>query len=97
MRAWLYTVLILGLAVLLAQTQHALQPVTALTMLAHWVSAALLAWAPFSLGQNTTSNSSADLDFGPVVFAGYNNYVYRDNTTSAQVVLTKSVIHALPS
>ena len=34
-------------------------------------------------------NSSAGLDFGPVDFAGYDNYVYRDNVTSCQIVVTK--------
>jgi hypothetical protein len=49
-------------------------------------------WLGTTFGQtNSTSSggSSADLDFGPVVFGGYNNYVYRDNTTSAQVVITQ--------
>ena len=41
-------------------------------------------------GQNGTSaGSSSNLDFGPVVFGGYNNYVYRDNVTSAQVVISQ--------
>ncbi len=34
-------------------------------------------------------NSSAGLDFGPITFAGYNNYVYRDNVTAVDIVVTK--------
>jgi len=34
-------------------------------------------------------NSTQSLDFGPISFAGYNNWVYRDNVTSAQLVLSK--------
>ncbi|GFZ48643.1 hypothetical protein JCM24511_06392 [Saitozyma sp. JCM 24511] len=45
-----------------------------------------LAAAGFAAAQN----SSAGLDFGPVDFAGYNNYVYRDNVTAAQIVVTDS-------
>lgn len=54
--------------------------------------ALLVAWLnvwPVWSQANTTSNSSSALDFGPVVFGGYNNYVYRDNVTSAQVVLSQ--------
>lgn len=40
-------------------------------------------------GQNSTANSSSVLQFGPINFAGYNNYVYRDNVTSAQVLLSE--------
>jgi len=39
--------------------------------------------------QNTTSGSN--LNFGPIDFGGYNNYVYRDNVTSGQVVITEWV------
>lgn len=42
---------------------------------------------PFALAQNSTSSSN--LDFGPINFASYNNYVYRDNVTSAQVVFSE--------
>ena len=38
---------------------------------------------------NTTSPSSSVLSFGPVNFAGYNNYVYRDEIISAQVLLSE--------
>ena len=39
--------------------------------------------------QSPSGNSTSNLNFGPVVFGGYNNYVYRDNTTSAQVVISQ--------
>lgn len=42
---------------------------------------------PFALAQNSTSSSN--LDFGRINFASYNNYVYRDNVTSAQVVFSE--------
>lgn len=32
-------------------------------------------------------NTTAGLKFGPVSFEGYENYVYRDNITSAQIVV----------
>ncbi|ORY33496.1 hypothetical protein BCR39DRAFT_520445 [Naematelia encephala] len=35
-------------------------------------------------------NSSAGLDFGPIDFASYNNYVYRDNITACQIVISDS-------
>lgn len=36
-------------------------------------------------------NTSSELNFGPVNFGGYNNYVYRDNTTAVQVVISECV------
>lgn len=45
---------------------------------------------PAIWSQNTTStNGSSTLEFGPVTFAGYNNWVYRDNITAAQVLLSE--------
>jgi hypothetical protein len=38
--------------------------------------------------QTNTSTSVPDLLLGPIYFAGYDNYVYRDDVTSAQVVLS---------
>jgi len=38
---------------------------------------------------NTSSSSSSELDFGPVNFGGYDNYVYRDNVTAVQVVISE--------
>jgi hypothetical protein len=53
----------------------------------------LLAGLWFTAAQNQTadgSNStSSELDFGPVNFGGYGNYVYRDNTTAVQLVITE--------
>lgn len=34
-------------------------------------------------------NNSAGLRLGPINFAGYNNYVYRDRVTSAQIVISE--------
>jgi hypothetical protein len=57
------------------------------------ILAILAVYATLATSQDGSSNSSSsDLDFGPVVFGGYNNYVYRDNTTSAQVVITQYVL-----
>ena len=55
-----------------------------------FLSAALLALAILlgdAFAQNSTTSST--LQFGPVTFAGYKNYVYRDNITSAQVLLSE--------
>jgi hypothetical protein len=53
----------------------------------------LLAALSFTVAQNQTadgSNStSSELDFGPVNFGGYNNYVYRDNVTAVQLVISE--------
>lgn len=49
---------------------------------------ALIFGATGAIGQNATTSN---LDFGPVIFGGYNNYVYRDNVTSAQVVISQYV------
>lgn len=37
----------------------------------------------------TVPTTSSELSFGPVSFAGYDNYVYRDNTTAVQVLLSE--------
>lgn len=52
---------------------------------------AVLAACYFALAQNETESptTSSDLRFGPVNFAGYDNYVYRDNTTAVQVLLSE--------
>ena len=42
-------------------------------------------------GLSHAQNTSSGLDFGPITFAGYDNYVYRDDVTAAQVVVTKCV------
>jgi hypothetical protein len=44
-----------------------------------------------STASNSTSSgdSSSLLEFGPINFAGYNNWVYRDNVTAAQVVISE--------
>ncbi|WVR07732.1 hypothetical protein IAU60_004775 [Kwoniella sp. DSM 27419] len=57
----------------------------------------LLACLVLVLGQNSTAPGSSDLRFGPVNFASYNNYVYRDNTTSAQIVISDSASTSAPS
>lgn len=41
-----------------------------------------------TLAQNTTGTTTT-LQLGPINFAGYNNYVYRDNVTAAQIVVTE--------
>ena len=33
--------------------------------------------------------ASADLRLGPIAFAGYENYVYRDNITNVQAVVSR--------
>ena len=45
--------------------------------------------ATWLFGTAWAQNASSTLQFGPVTFAGYNNYVYRDNVTSAQVLLSE--------
>lgn len=47
--------------------------------------ASCLVASSVSLAQTTGNN----LDFGPINFASYNNYVYRDNTTSGQVIISE--------
>ena len=53
----------------------------------------LLAALWFTVAQNQTADASnstsSELDFGPVNFGGYDNYVYRDNVTAAQLVITE--------
>jgi hypothetical protein len=63
---------------------------------------ALLGACYVALAQNQTggsgdsvSTTSSELNFGPVNFGGYNNYVYRDNTTAVQVVVSEYVNHSL--
>ena len=46
----------------------------------------LSAYAQNSTGGNSTGSN---LNFGPVNFASYNNYVYRDNVTSCQILLSE--------
>ena len=43
---------------------------------------------PNSTSNSSSSSSSQSLQLGPINFASYNNYVYRDDLTSAQVVLS---------
>jgi hypothetical protein len=52
---------------------------------------ALLAagWYAFAQTNSTLPTTSSELSFGPVNFAGYDNYVYRDNTTAVQVLLSE--------
>lgn len=47
-----------------------------------------------TIAQNTTddnnvSSTPSELNFGPVNFGGYDNYVYRDNITAVQVVISE--------
>jgi len=53
----------------------------------------LLAALWFTAAQNQTtsgsSGTSSELDFGPVNFGGYDNYVYRDNVTAVQLVISE--------
>ena len=44
-----------------------------------------------------SAQNSSNLTLGPISFAGYNNYVYRDNTTSAQIVITNNASTSAPS
>jgi hypothetical protein len=48
-------------------------------------------WLVVAQNQTTESSNgtSSELDFGPVNFGGYNNYVYRDNVTAVQVVISE--------
>lgn len=52
---------------------------------------AVLAASWYALAQNETElpTTSSELSFGPVNFGGYGNYVYRDNTTAVQVLLSE--------
>lgn len=52
---------------------------------------AVLAASWYALAQNETvlPTTSSELSFGPVNFGGYDNYVYRDNTTAVQVLLSE--------
>lgn len=53
----------------------------------------LLAAIWTTVAQNHTidvaNTTSSELDFGPVNFGGYNNYVYRDNITAVQAVISE--------
>lgn len=59
--------------------------------------AAALGACYFAFAQNGTESggggnaptTSSELSFGPVNFAGYDNYVYRDETTAVQVLLSE--------
>jgi hypothetical protein len=48
-----------------------------------WLTAAQIQTA------NVSNSTSSELDFGPVNFGGYDNYVYRDNVTAVQVVISE--------
>lgn len=67
-------------------------------MLLSLAKAVFYAHALTSLGailvcaQNQTSSSP--LAFGPISFAGYDNYVYRDEVTSVQVITSSNAIPA---
>lgn len=45
---------------------------------------------PATMAQSNGSVTGTDLAFGPINFAGYNNYVYRDNVTAVQAVISRS-------
>lgn len=45
----------------------------------------------------TGSSSGSDILLGPINFAGYDNYLYRDNVTAAQVVLSSNASSTKPS
>lgn len=44
-----------------------------------------------SPAQNSTESSNETLRVGPIDFAGYTNYAFRDNVTACQVVISKWV------
>jgi hypothetical protein len=48
-------------------------------------------WLVAAQNQTTaqSNSTSSNLDFGPVNFGGYDNYVYRDNITAVQVVISE--------
>jgi hypothetical protein len=41
------------------------------------------------LASHTPANTSAALNFGPLIFAGHANWIYRDDVTAAQVVISE--------
>lgn len=43
-----------------------------------------------ALAQNSSASING-LNFGPISFEGYQNYVYRDNITAAQIVISQYV------
>lgn len=54
--------------------------------------------SPSSLSSEPSGTPSKDpssLDFGSVHFAGHANYVYRDNVTAVQIVVTEYVFGSL--
>jgi hypothetical protein len=53
------------------------------------LAAIWLALAQTSTTQDSPTNTSSELDFGPVNFGGYDNYVYRDNTSAVQIVISE--------
>lgn len=62
--------------------------------------AALAADGNSSMPMNNSSSSTgsgADILLGPINFAGYDNYLYRDNVTAAQVVLSSNASSTKPS
>ncbi|WWD19585.1 hypothetical protein CI109_104046 [Kwoniella shandongensis] len=63
----------------------------------HILAVALGVLSTWTISAFAQTNSSAGLRFGPINFAGYDNYVYRDNTTSAQIVITDSSSSSAPS
>jgi hypothetical protein len=65
---------------------------TTMSYLTILVVAFLGIWIAVVESQTTNSTSadiSSGLDFGPVNFGGYDNYVYRDNITAVQVVISE--------
>ncbi|ORX37141.1 hypothetical protein BD324DRAFT_650750 [Kockovaella imperatae] len=71
----------------------------------NWLSlGTIFVWSSSILARNSTSGNSTEsneassnLDFGPINFAGYTNYVYRDNVTSVQILLTDTSSSYIPS
>jgi hypothetical protein len=60
-----------------------------LTYLATALTTIWLALAQTQAPQDSPTNTSSELDFGPVNFGGYDNYVYRDNTSAVQIVISE--------